>query len=113
MLSVSCALEGGLVEKVGMLQSLSCVHYYSDVGKSCSDGSQCKGDCVVEVKRTWIGHTDKGESMEMESLPSRPHRFRSFTGKAARSFACERNDNPFGCRSVVKNGKVVSSMCLD
>jgi hypothetical protein len=47
MTAEDCAAEGGVLERVGMLQSLQCVHKYSDGGKTCESSADCEGNCIV------------------------------------------------------------------
>jgi len=43
----SCSLNGGEWKRVGLAQSLACVHTYPDAGKTCKSSDECEGYCVI------------------------------------------------------------------
>lgn len=45
----ACAAKGGVVKGVCMFGFPSCVVSYSDAGKSCSNKSDCQGNCEVKA----------------------------------------------------------------
>jgi hypothetical protein len=86
--AATCRRAGGVVRAVGRRQTLQCVIRYADVGKSCSSGSQCSGDC-----RTLPG---------VEAAPGQ---------QVAGS--CQPDSDRFGCSTKVENGRAQSTICID
>lgn len=82
----ACARAGGeYFERVCLAQQPMCVIPYPDAGRTCSDSSECAGDCMAV--KNYDGRTYKGE--------------------------CEDNNIPCGCRAIVKNGFVIDGICID
>ncbi len=80
----SCAAPGA-VEKVCRRQVERCVTPYADAGKQCTDNSQCAGDCLLDGDPKPEGNVG----------------------------ACQKDDNPCGCRSPLVAGKVFKAICVD
>ncbi|WP_444902005.1 hypothetical protein ACJJIG_02525 [Microbulbifer sp. SSSA007] len=85
--SEACVSSGGKVEGIGIFGIPSCVAYYIDGGKSCTDNSQCQGLCFTPNTHE-IGTAILGlcQSSEHDS---------------------------FGCISTVENGVVSEAFCQD
>ncbi|GLQ20845.1 hypothetical protein ACFFUB_02160 [Algimonas porphyrae] len=81
-----CADRGGFVERAGLLGAERCTIRYSDGGQSCTDSSQCEGQCRADV-----------------SVPN----------GAAATGVCQKTDNPFGCFSEVSQGQAGPGLCVD
>ncbi|MEM9599712.1 MAG: hypothetical protein AAF926_01695 [Pseudomonadota bacterium] len=81
-----CADRGGFVERAGLLGAERCTIRFSDGGQSCTDSSQCQGQCRTDV-----------------STPA---------GSAATG-VCQKTDNPFGCFSEVRQGQAGPGLCVD
>ena len=81
-----CAATGGKVVPVCMGQWPMCVIPYADAGKSCTDKSQCEGECRYEG-----------------AAPA----------KGAVVGACQRDNYPCGCRQTIVDGHIVSGFCAD
>jgi hypothetical protein len=82
-----CVAEGGVFQPIGALQSLACVRKTKDGGKSCLKKTDCEAACLYVGARIQAGTEAVGQ--------------------------CALDDNPFGCRSFVENGKVVIGPCID
>ncbi len=51
----ACIMEGKVIAAVGMFATPSCISLYSDGGKTCTDSTDCEGDCTSrEVLDTGI-----------------------------------------------------------
>ncbi len=83
---VDCRAAGGTLQPLGRLQRVQCVIPYADAGKSCTDGSQCAGDCVTET-----AHQDGAQ----------------VAGQ------CQADDRPFGCFAKVEDGRATGGICID
>jgi hypothetical protein len=83
----SCATQGGTLQPVGITGRQACVIRYKDAGKTCTDGSQCEGDC-------WAGPKAYAEDEKV-------------TG------TCQPTNMPFGCHSRVTNGRGGPVLCVD
>lgn len=83
----ACKHSGGEVLGVCMFGMPACVHTFSDVGNSCSDGSQCQGRCEIVNSTVMPGSKAKGK--------------------------CAKNDDPCGCYALVENGIAEKSTCYD
>ena len=68
------------------MQIQRCVMPYADAGKTCTDNSDCSGDCLV----TGI-------------VP---------TGSAT-SGTCQRDSDRFGCHQEVVGGMGQAALCID
>jgi putative hemolysin len=84
----ACAARGGTMRQVGRMQSWQGVVADADAGKRCTDGDQCRGDCVVE-----------GNS--------------GLEPGAAAAGVCQADSNRFGCRTTVEDGKAGATLCID
>ncbi len=82
----ACAAKGGTMTPVGKAQIPTCVIPYADAGKTCTDKSQCQGQCVLEGN--------------LES-----------TGPVAGT--CQKTNRQFGCYARVVNGKATAAICVD
>lgn len=81
-----CADRGGFVERAGLLGAERCTIQFHDGGQSCSDSSQCQGQCRADVG-TPMGSPVSG--------------------------VCQKTDNPFGCFSEVTQGQAGPGLCVD
>ncbi|NNE58241.1 MAG: hypothetical protein HKN36_09055 [Hellea sp.] len=84
-----CIWSGGRVERAGMMGAERCTRAYSDGGNSCTDSTQCQGMC----------RTDTSQSNNSAAGLVRG--------------VCQKDDNPFGCHSEVKNGRAEVGLCVD
>jgi len=84
--AAQCRAAGGVVERRGRLQAELCVKPFADAGKSCTDGDQCAGDCVMEA-----------------------------AGQDGAQVAgqCQADDRPFGCFAKVEDGRATGGICID
>lgn len=85
----SCGTAGGEWRPICRMQKPACVITYKDAGKSCTDGSQCEGDCL-------------GETVSGAAAAGSPA-----TGK------CSTNSDPCGCRTLISDGKAAATLCAD
>jgi len=85
-LASACSAKGGTIQPVGKAQIPTCVTPYADAGKTCSDKSDCQGQCVLE------GNLE----------PRGP-----ITG------TCQKTDRQFGCYARVVDGKATAAICVD
>ena len=84
----ACAAAGGDWRREGMLGSWMCVMPHADAGRSCTDGSQCRGDCRL-------------------ADDARPPQGGPVTG------VCQADTSPFGCFTRVENGRAAATLCVD
>lgn len=82
-----CQAAGGEVRRAGLLGYENCILPYADAGKTCSDSSDCIGDCRL---------TSSGAAPE-----------ETVTG------TCQINDSLFGCFQTVENGRAGHMLCVD
>ena len=82
----ACKGLGGRVEGVGMFGEPACVRHFSDGGKTCSDSSECQGECMV------YGEFKQGDTVAGQCSAQSPE-----TG---------------GCFAKVSNGKVQPGICI-
>jgi hypothetical protein len=82
----ACAKTGGEVRKVCLMGTPMCVVPFSDAGKTCSDSSECMGDC-------------RGDGSATPDQPA--------TGK------CVANNDPCGCFQTVEKGVAQHMLCAD
>jgi len=83
----ACAARGGKLQPVCMSGAIECVIHYRDAGKACKDKKDCIGGCY------YMGNdAERGKSV---------------IGN------CEPTSDPCGCKTIVENGKVGSSICTD
>ena len=85
---VECQKQGGKVEKVGVLQFDKCIITYPDVGKTCTKGEDCQSGRCEPKSNNALKPTE------------------AITG------VCKADNNPFGCRSFIENGQVLT-LCVD
>lgn len=86
----ACTDRGGNWRRVCMRGNWSCVMPYADAGKVCRDKKDCTGRCQYQ---------GKGDAMPPAGTPA--------TG------VCQRNSDPCGCFTEVRDGKVVGGLCVD
>ena len=82
-----CIMDGKAVAAVGMLGTPSCIEFYSDGGKICSDGSECQGAC-----------TSREVLVE---------------GTKTTGFCRGSEIDAFGCFNVISNGVAEHAICQD
>jgi len=82
-----CNAAGGAVLQAGILGAENCIIPYADAGKTCSDSSDCLGDCRLTASRAQPEETVTG--------------------------TCQINDSPFGCYQTVENGRAGFTLCVD
>ncbi|MBU1347890.1 MAG: hypothetical protein KKA16_13200 [Alphaproteobacteria bacterium] len=83
----ACAARGGSLQRVGRLQSVQCVIAYADAGQRCTDGDDCRGDCVMAETGAPAGAAATGQ--------------------------CAADSNRFGCMTRVEDGKADATLCID
>jgi hypothetical protein len=84
----ACTAAGGEIVASGRLQRDNCVQTFPDAGKACAGDGDCVGECRYEG--------------EAELAPGSP-----VTG------SCQVTDARFGCRTVVENGQIAHTLCVD
>ncbi|MGX2087552.1 hypothetical protein [Xanthomonas axonopodis] len=84
--AAACTAKGGQLRPVGRMQIPRCIVPYADAGKTCTDNSDCSGDCLAT-----------------NIVP---------TGAAATG-TCQRDSDRFGCRQEVVGGKGQAALCID
>lgn len=82
-----CGAIGGNWRPVCLMGKPACVVPYADAGKSCSDSSECSGQCVTK---------DMGTAPE-----------------TATRGVCTANSDPCGCFQLVEKGKAGYPLCAD
>ena len=82
-----CVAAGGEVYRSGLLGWENCIQPYADAGKTCSDSSDCTGDCRYTGSGASFGETVTG--------------------------TCQINDSPFGCFQSVSDGAATPTLCVD
>lgn len=83
---MACAARGGTVKPICRMGRPTCVIPYRDAGRACRNDSDCEGRCIA-----------KGGG-----APGQPA-----TGQ------CQADSNPCGCATLVDNGVVESTLCVD
>lgn len=83
-----CEAAGGEIVPSGKLQWENCVQPFSDAGKACKGESDCVGECRYEG--------------DAERAPG-----------SAVTGTCQVTDARFGCHTVVENGKIAHTLCVD
>lgn len=83
-----CQKQGGKVKKVGVLQFDKCIITYPDAGKTCTKGDDCQSGTCEPKSNNALKPTE------------------AITG------VCKADNNPFGCRSFIENGQVLT-LCVD
>lgn len=83
-----CQKQGGKVKKVGMLQFDKCIITYPDAGEMCTKGDDCQsGRCEPK--------SNNGLKLTKAIIG-----------------VCKVDNNPFGCRSFIESGQVLT-LCVD
>ncbi len=85
----ACEKAGGDIKKTGRLQAEHCIQPYPDAGKACSDETDCLGWCILE------------DSVS-EPVPGTPA-----------NGVCQPTTDSFGCTTLVKDGKIEVTICVD
>ena len=85
----ACAARGGEMRQVGRMQSWQCVLKYTDAGKRCTDGDDCRGDCRIQ---------------DVAAAPR---------AGAAAVGQCQASSDRFGCYTTVEGGKAEATICVD
>lgn len=84
----ACLSAGGTVVPSGKLQWENCVQSFMDAGTACSGSSDCVGEC------RYVGEAEPVPLMQV-------------TG------TCQATDARFGCYTVVEDGKIAHTICVD
>ncbi len=84
-----CEKAGGEVIRTGKLGAEHCVQDLPDAGEVCSDDSDCLGRCVIVDA---ISEPAPGTVMDG---------------------VCEATDDYFGCTTLVNEGVIVGTLCVD
>ena len=87
----ACIAAGGAVSPQGLAGYEMCVLPYKDAGKTCSDSSECLGQC-------------RAQSL---STPQQSEATQAVKGQ------CQANNIPFGCYSEIIDGTVQPGLCVD
>lgn len=82
----SCEASGGLIQGSGMFGEPACVRHFSDGGITCSNSSDCQGDCIV------FGDFKPGEIADGQCTAD--------------------TSNPGGCFAEVIDGKAGPGLCF-
>jgi hypothetical protein len=85
-----CLADGGTFQPMGLARSPGCIRYAKDAGKPCLGKGDCEAACLY-----------------VYAPGVRPQSGMEAVGQ------CAPNDNPFGCKSFVENGRVVIGPCRD
>ena len=85
-----CQSQGGEIRPVCRRGTPTCVIAYPDAGHACSDGSQCKGRCVVNPQDDMTTPTN---------------------GKAVG--VCEADSDRCGCSAEIIAGVAQAKRCVD
>jgi hypothetical protein len=95
----SCEARGGKWGPLGGLSNRTgCNFPYSDAGMTCSDSSECQGECLVE--------DDLASRLERKSV-------KEFRPGLPATGVCAPWEITFGCFEYVRRGKVVPGPCID
>ncbi len=82
----ACSAKGGQIQPVCMMGRPMCIHPYADAGKTCSGDTDCEGRCMSD------GQSRAGTKA---------------TG------VCAANNQPCGCLTIVEDGVVQPTLCVD
>ncbi|MBB35477.1 MAG: hypothetical protein CME88_04260 [Hirschia sp.] len=85
----ACAAKNGEIRQEGMLGLFRCTVAYSDGGKTCSDSSDCEGECR------------DADNTDHQAAPG------TVVGK------CQPTDSPFGCFTRIEGGQTTGTLCVD
>lgn len=85
----ACEALGGTITRVGRIGGEECIQDLPDAGKPCSDEIDCLGRCVLNpgISEPELGTPTQG--------------------------VCEATDNEFGCTTLVAEGKISGTICVD
>ena len=83
----ACLDKGGVIKNVCMFGLPSCVQKYADAGKTCSDSSDCTGECRIEAGLVEVGTQATG--------------------------FCSIDSDPCGCFQLIVNGIAKHAVCAD
>ncbi|QLE85708.1 hypothetical protein FLM48_11895 [Shewanella sp. Scap07] len=84
---LACLDKGGVIQSVCKFGMPSCVVKYMDAGKTCSDNSECAGECRIEDEFVEVGTRTTG--------------------------FCSVDSDPCGCFQLITNGKAEHAVCAD
>jgi hypothetical protein len=87
-----CLARGGAWKRACVSQEYRCVVPYPDAGKACSDSSECKGQCLVDL-------TDQCDASGKCVHAKVPEAGSEVAGM------CQVDDDPCGSFMVVKKGR--------
>jgi hypothetical protein len=87
-----CIAEGGRVAIAGLLGGEVCARPFRDAGRRCRDSDDCEGACLFDA-RSAAGRSP-----------------RPGTRVAGR---CEPERYGFGCRTLVEDGRLQPTLCVD
>jgi len=85
-----CEAVGGIVRRAGRAGFENCIQNLPDAGEVCSDAKDCLGRCVIPAQEG-----------------------RSYQPGDTATGICEATDDVFGCTTLVNNGKVEGTLCVD
>lgn len=83
----ACLAAGGEIVPSGKLQWENCVQTFADGGQACASESDCIGECRYEGEEVAPGTQVAG--------------------------TCQSTDARFGCHTVVHDGKILHTLCVD
>lgn len=92
--AAACGARGGSVQGSVTYGNRRCVIPYADAGRSCTDSDQCAGRCLFDYG-------------------GRPFSLQGDPPAGAAAGRCEADDSRLGCRSEVRNGRVMRPVCVD
>lgn len=102
-----CLASGGTVSRVGMAQAETCVRRFADRGKACRNDRDCEGECrFVDDTRGPPPENSVSEPAWMDPANVPP------SGSAVVGH-CQWSSDPYGCRSLVVNGRLQDMSCTD
>lgn len=84
----SCEQNKGKWQRMGRLGHYGCIAPAPDAGKACTDSAQCTYRCLA-------------------ASGSKPQIGQAATGQ------CQTDNNPFGCRTEILDGKAQPTLCVD
>ncbi len=84
----ACEAAGGTIQPSGKLQWENCVQTFADARNACTGEADCIGECRYEADGEHVPGTE-------------------VTG------TCQTTDARFGCRTVVEDGRIAHTLCVD
>ena len=96
----ACMGHGGAWKRVCLAQEYRCVIPYPDAGQACSDSSECKGQCLIDL----TDKCDPGSGCSHVKVPD--------AGSEVRGM-CQVDNDPCGSFVVVKKGHAQSIVHKD